>query len=93
MLQSQLGTVPEPIQNAVRDMTAELHEWLAEVLEQGREEGDLTFAGSAEAMSTVVGATVQGAVQLARSLGRDHYYLTEAQLWRLLGAEKQFTDQ
>ncbi len=91
VLQAELYAVPEEVQASVTQMAQEVHDWLVEVLTAGRASGELTFEGPPEAMATVVGATVQGALQMARILGAEQFDLAEAQLWRFLGVSRELT--
>lgn len=85
VLQAELNAVPEEVQVAVTQMVQEIQDWLVEVLTAGRARGELTFEGAPEAMATVIGATVQGALLMARILGPGQFDHAETQLWRLLG--------
>lgn len=84
-LQAEYGGIPPEMQAAVKKMLGEVHHWLAGVLERGREGGAFRFAGPAESKAAVIGAAVQGALQTARTLGKDHFHATVAQLELELG--------
>lgn len=73
VIQAEYDAVPEEVQREVRALVVEIQRWLASVLEHGRATGHFSFAGSAEDKAALVGATVQGALQVARTLGKGHF--------------------
>lgn len=87
VLQSELAAIPEEVQEQVAVMLGEIHRWLTGVLDRGRRSGDFSFRGSPEAKAAVIGATVQGALQTARTLGKEYFDLAVEQL------ELELTDQ
>jgi TetR/AcrR family transcriptional repressor of nem operon len=69
MLAAEHDTLPDPIREAVVAFFDASEEWLARVLEQGREEGRLAFSGPpAEAARSIVGG-LEGAMLVARPYG------------------------
>lgn len=85
VLQAELNAVPPEVRTAVEGMAREVQDWLVGVLEAGREAGEVRFEGPAVAMAAVVASTVQGALQIARTLGPDQFDAAEQQLGRILG--------
>jgi TetR/AcrR family transcriptional repressor of nem operon len=69
MLAAEHETLPAGMQSLVADFFEKNERWLAAVLEQGREDGALSFTGSPleEARSIVSG--LEGAMLIARSFG------------------------
>lgn len=69
MLAAEYETLSTEMQDAVADFFEGNEKWLARVLQQGRDDGTLSFAGSPleEARSIVSG--LEGAMLIARSFG------------------------
>ena len=69
MLAAEYQTLPKPMAAAVVRFFDDQEAWLARVLEQGRAEGTLTFAGHASgAAQTIVGG-LEGGMLVARPYG------------------------
>lgn len=69
MLAAESETLPKAMNDALREFFAVNETWLANVLDQGRTSGALTFNGtSAEAAQYIV-ASLEGAMMMARSEG------------------------
>lgn len=69
MLAAEYETLPRAMQTALDGFFALNERWLAEVLDAGRAEGSLRFAGpAAEAAQYIVGS-LEGALMMARSDG------------------------
>lgn len=85
VLQAELGSIPEEMQAATRAMTKETHAWLAGMLQEGRQKGHFKFDGAPEDKAFVLLATVQGALQLSRSMGREAFNAAIRQLKSDLG--------
>jgi TetR/AcrR family transcriptional repressor of nem operon len=84
VLEAEYGSLPDRMRHGVRSLASEIHGWLARTLRQGLDSGELAFAGDADDQAIVVGATVQGALHLARAFGPDHYQAALSQLERLM---------
>lgn len=85
VLQAELMAIPDEMQAATRAMTKEVVGWLAGVLEEGRGKGHFKFEGEPQDKAFLVMATVQGALQVARSLGREAFHASIRQLKHDLG--------
>ena len=85
MVATDYYTISEPMRTAGRKLAEELIHWMTRVLELGREQGEFRFEGPAPAKALEVLAALQGAVQLARLVGRSAYEDTTAQIRRDLG--------
>jgi TetR/AcrR family transcriptional repressor of nem operon len=69
MLAAEFGTLPKPMREDMRHFFDENERWLVGVLEQGRKDKSLRFAGPpSEAAQTLIGA-LEGAMMIARSYG------------------------
>lgn len=66
--------------------------WLAKVLETGREQGEFSFRGGARSKAVSLLSTIQGARQLARIHGMKMLQCTFDQLHTDLGIEAQSTE-
>jgi TetR/AcrR family transcriptional repressor of nem operon len=69
MLAAEYPTLPSPMQAAVLGFFDENEAWLAAVLEQGREEGTLAFAGPARDTARVIVSGLEGAMLVTRPYG------------------------
>lgn len=69
MLASDHHTLPKPVRDGVKDFFDDNEEWLAKVLEEGREAGELRFEGSPSVHARVLLSSLEGAMLVARSYG------------------------
>jgi len=69
ILDAEFHTISEPMRTAARALTQEMYAWLTATLRAGRERGEVGFRGEPEGVAAVVGATVQGALQISRAVG------------------------
>ncbi len=69
MLAAEYQTLPRPMQGAVIRFFDQNETWLEGVLEQGREDGSLQFAGSALDTARMVVGGLEGAMLVARPYG------------------------
>ena len=69
MLAAEYETLPGPIGDAVVDFFDMNEIWLTRVLERGRAEGSLQFAGSAKDASRMLISGLEGAMLVARPYG------------------------
>jgi len=66
MMASDFATLPEPVQHEVTQFIADNERWLAGVMEQGRREGTLAFAGEAATAAGAFFGALEGAMFVAR---------------------------
>jgi TetR/AcrR family transcriptional regulator, transcriptional repressor for nem operon len=66
MLAAEYQTLPQPMQDAVVGFFNASEAWLAALLEAGRDDGSLRFAGSAADTARMIIASLEGAMLLAR---------------------------
>jgi TetR/AcrR family transcriptional regulator, transcriptional repressor for nem operon len=80
----EYNTIDGPMQEALQAFYDDHTLWLRALLEWGRREGVLAFSGSAEALAALFSATVQGALQQARTCGGHRFRQAVDQLLRLV---------
>lgn len=69
VLQAEFTVIPERTRERVRQLYEVGRSWLADVLRQGKESGEMAFDGAAEERAALILAAVQGALQIARAHG------------------------
>jgi TetR/AcrR family transcriptional repressor of nem operon len=69
MLAAEYQTLPQPMRDAVTGFFEANESWLQKVLEEGRQDGSLRFAGSARDAARQVIACLEGAMLVARPFG------------------------
>jgi TetR/AcrR family transcriptional repressor of nem operon len=69
MLAAEYQTLPAPMRDAVVGFFDQNETWLERVLECGREDGSLRFAGSARDTARMIVAGLEGAMLVARPYG------------------------
>ena len=70
MLGAEIGTLPGEVSDEVRRFFEVNLKWLRQVLERGRERGEIFLEGEAGGEASLVLATLEGAMLVARSTGR-----------------------
>jgi TetR/AcrR family transcriptional repressor of nem operon len=66
MLAAEYQTLPEPMQDVVIAFFNDNERWLAAVLDDGRTQGTLTFAGTSQATARMIVGGLEGAMLVAR---------------------------
>jgi len=69
MLAAEYQTLPPPMQDAVISFFDRNETWLEGVLEQGRQDGSVQFAGSARDTARMIVGGLEGAMLVARPYG------------------------
>ena len=69
MLAAEYQTLPAAMQGAVIEFFDQNETWLQHVLEQGKQEGSLQFAGSARDTARMIVSGLEGAMLVARPYG------------------------
>jgi len=69
MLAAEYRTLPKPMQDAVIRFFDRNQAWLEGVLEQGKQEGTLHFAGATSDVAQAIVADLEGAMLIARPYG------------------------
>lgn len=80
VLGAEFEAIPEEMQQEARLLMREIFEWLVQTLEAGREQGSITFPGDAEHKAVVIGASLQGSLQIARMAGVERFHQVLQQL-------------
>jgi TetR/AcrR family transcriptional repressor of nem operon len=69
MLAAEYQTLPQPMRDAVISFFDQNETWLEGVLERGRDDGSLRFAGSARDTARMIVGGLEGAMLVARPYG------------------------
>jgi TetR/AcrR family transcriptional repressor of nem operon len=69
MLAAEYHTLPDVMRNAVVAFFDTNHAWLVRVLEEGRAQGTIRFAGQAKDAAQMIVGTLEGAMLVARPYG------------------------
>ncbi len=72
-IQSACGVLPAAVETAMHETLEEARHWMAELLEEGRNQGKFSFPGSAADQATFILAALQGALQHGRAEGPEIY--------------------
>jgi len=89
MLAAEYATLPVPMQDELRHFFDANERWLADVLEQGRRAGRLTFRESAKKRALAVLGALEGAMLVARAYNDvRRFRSTAAQVLADLGVER-----
>jgi len=83
MLAAEYQTLPEAMRKSVVGFLDHNCEWLADVLETGRSEGSLEFAGAAEEAAQMIVGALEGAMLVSRPYADTQHFEVIAD--RLLG--------
>lgn len=84
MLASEYVTLPESIRAEVRSFFERSEAWLAHVLEDGRERGQLSFDESPKVVAEALLASLEGALISARTFGDARRFVTASE-WLVSG--------
>lgn len=84
VLQAEFHSIPEEMREAVRLLVTDMQSWLAALLAEGRERGAFQFPGEAADQAVVIGATLQGGLQIARACGPERFAAALEQIRRQL---------
>ena len=68
-LEAEFNSIPEAVRVEVQALQKELLAWLQMTLAEGREAGAFHFAGEPAHKAALIGASLQGGLQMARALG------------------------
>jgi TetR/AcrR family transcriptional regulator, transcriptional repressor for nem operon len=78
-MEVELNAIPPALQDEVKALHWEMLSWLQVVLDEGRQAGVFTFRGDSVSKAAVIIASLQGALQMARALGRHTFEAVVAQ--------------
>jgi len=68
MLAANISTLPKDSQESVRAFFTENEEWLAGLLNEGKDSGEFSFEGTAESEAKFVFSSIQGALLVSRAM-------------------------
>ena len=74
MMASDVGALPDELAPALNSFFEEQVEWLAEVLRNGKSEGEINFSGSAESQAQLLLAALQGGLLMANAMGDESVF-------------------
>lgn len=80
VLGAEFQAIPEEMQHEARLLVREIFAWIVATLELGREQGSIEFAGEAEHKAVVIGAALQGSLQISRMAGPERFHQVLQQL-------------
>lgn len=73
-LEAEFNTIPASLRAETQALTEEMLTWLEQTLAEGRAQGVFVFPGEPADKAALILASVQGALQVARSLGTEKYH-------------------
>ena len=73
-LETEFNAIPEALRTQTEALTREMLSWLEATLTEGRGTGDFTFNGDPADKATLILSSVQGALQIARSMGTEKFH-------------------
>jgi TetR/AcrR family transcriptional regulator, transcriptional repressor for nem operon len=79
-LAANYAAIPEKMQIAAKKIAQMCLNWLQNILEKGRKEQTLHFAGDSFAQALLILSSLEGALQIARLTDNQHFYQILAQL-------------
>lgn len=82
ILQAEYHSIPEEMRASASALIVDLQLWLTRLLAEGREQGAFRFPGEPADQAMVIGATLQGALQIARAWGPERFDTALEQLRR-----------
>jgi TetR/AcrR family transcriptional repressor of nem operon len=90
MLAAEFGTLPEPMQHALRAFFALNERWLASLLERGEREGCFVLRVPASEAASMLVSALEGAMLVARASGETTKFESAARLllWQLAPAHR-----
>jgi TetR/AcrR family transcriptional repressor of nem operon len=86
VLQAEYHSIPEELREATRALVTDMQAWLTRLLAEGRDRGSFHFPGEPRDQAVVIGATLQGALQIARACGAERFQAAIEQLKRQMRA-------
>jgi TetR/AcrR family transcriptional repressor of nem operon len=82
ILQAEYHSIPEEMRTSASALIVDLQQWLTQLLDEGRQQGAFQFPGEPADQAMVIGATLQGALQIARAWGPERFDTALEQLRR-----------
>ena len=82
ILQAEYHSIPEEMRTSASALIVDLQQWLTKLLAEGQEQEAFRFPGEPADQAMVIGATLQGALQIARAWGPERFDAALEQLRR-----------
>ena len=79
-LQSEFNVIPEAVRADIQELFDYAKRWLSGVLAEGRDRGEMEFAGSPTERAVFILSAVQGALQIARATGPKEFTAVTSQI-------------
>jgi len=73
-LETEFNAIPETLRVEAEALTSELLIWLEQTLVEGRTTGVFSFKGNPADKAALILSSLQGALQVARSMGAEKFY-------------------
>jgi TetR/AcrR family transcriptional regulator, transcriptional repressor for nem operon len=73
-LETEFNAIPESLRAETEALTGEILTWLEQTLIEGRMQSLFSFKGEASDKAALILASLQGALQVARSMGTEKFY-------------------
>ncbi len=80
-LSTDYYTLPVTMQAAIRALSNDVQKWMAQLLDSGRQQGDLDFKGRSMDKAITITASLAGSLQLARLLGNEWHHNIVKQIY------------
>jgi len=80
ILGAEFQSLPVNMQQETQAMLQEINAWLAQLLDEGRRLGQFSFSGKSADKALLIGASLQGALQIARATNVDNIHRIVEQL-------------
>jgi TetR/AcrR family transcriptional repressor of nem operon len=87
-LQADIASLPEAMRPALKRLDDHELEFVAELLQQGRDNGELSFPGDVRAQAVLVVLTCKAALQYSRVHGSEMFDEAMAQMKQLMVASQ-----
>lgn len=73
ILSVEYNTLNKEMQDGLRGLFRFYQDWIAKLLEEGRQQGEFVFEGSVEDMAIFIASTIEGGLIFARAYQPDYY--------------------
>ena len=78
-LETEFHSLPDTVREQTKALTTELLAWLQDTLKEGRDAGTFHFNGEPADKASLILASLQGALQMARAMGTKKFHAVVAQ--------------
>ena len=73
-LETEFNSIPDSLREQTQALTKELLAWLQATLKEGKQAGSFHFNGDPADKATLILSSLQGALQMARAMGRAKFH-------------------